>query len=156
MIADAKLLYEKKKLRDIQSISNQPHKWWKLVKETLGYATESSIPSLKSGNQTIEDSLSKAGLFNSYFVSHSNINTTNASLPPVDEIPAHSLRHINFTEEDTMLILKGLDPNKAIDQDGISPKLLKLCATEMAPSLTKLRQMSLQLGKFPDQWKCAN
>ena len=57
-----------------------------------------------------------------------------------------TLSNINFNEEDTLHILKSLDPKKAIGPDimdlyGISPRLFKL---------------SLQSGQFSDQWKCAN
>jgi len=156
MIADAKSTYEKRKVKEMQSLSNQPNKWWKLVKETLGYARDSSVPSIKYGNQTIENSQGKAEIFNSYFVSHSSIDTTNASLPPFDSAPDNSLSNIDFNEEDTLHILKSLDPNKAIGPDGISPRVLKICAQEIAPSLTRLFKLSLQSGKFPDQWKCAN
>ena len=52
--------------------------------------------------------------------------------------------------------LNNLDHTKASGPDQILGRLLKLTATEIAPSLTRLFNHSLQLGKMPRIWKQAN
>jgi hypothetical protein len=50
--------------------------------------------------------------------------------------------------------LKSLNITKA--SLGVPSKLLHACAEEIAPSLSKLFNMSLELGSFPEKWKDAN
>ena len=52
--------------------------------------------------------------------------------------------------------LRQLDVNKAAGSDGIPSRLLKETAEQIAPSLTKLFNKSLQLGVVPSDWKLAN
>ena len=54
------------------------------------------------------------------------------------------------------LILDHLDENKATGPDDISGRILKECARELTPSITKLCNISLSLGIFPQSWKLAN
>ena len=53
-------------------------------------------------------------------------------------------------------LLCNLNPNKACGPDGITPRILKECAHEIAPALTFIFQMSLDTGILPLDWKQAN
>ena len=55
-----------------------------------------------------------------------------------------------------MSVLQNIDTSKAIGPDGIPDVFLKNCAKELAPSFTKLLNISLQAGVFPNSWKIAN
>ena len=66
------------------------------------------------------------------------------------------LENILATEQDTSDILTILNPNKAYGPDGISPKLLKEAAPFITPVLTKIFNLSLSQGIFPDTWKRAD
>ena len=46
--------------------------------------------------------------------------------------------------------------NKASGPDNISGRILKECSREISPSLTVLFNLSLTLGKMPENWKLAN
>ncbi len=50
-------------------------------------------------------------------------------------------------------LLVALDPTKASGRDGISAKMLKSTAYSIAPSLTKLFNLSLTTGSLPSAWK---
>ena len=52
-------------------------------------------------------------------------------------------------------ILLKLDPNKAADIYGISPKFVRFSAKESYLKLTKIFNLSLKLGKFPTLLKTA-
>jgi hypothetical protein len=156
-VRKAKLLYEEKINSNLKNYyMTKPKLWWKKVKQVLGYAQDTSIPTLVVDNHTISDSIGKAQAFNEYFSSHSNINTTNASLPEERFTCNTSLSDINITENEVTDILQSLDPNKSVGPDGINPRLLKICSKQLSPSLTKLINMSIQKGIFPDCWKVAN
>ena len=57
----------------------------------------------------------------------------------------------NFVKEE----LSKLDDAKSVRLDGISPKLLCLGATAIAPSITWILNLSITTCTFPDVWKVA-
>jgi len=59
------------------SCKTNPKSWWHTVKQLLGYAQDTTIPTLLINNESVTDSLGKADYFNHFFASHSNIDTTN-------------------------------------------------------------------------------
>ena len=59
-------------------------------------------------------------------------------------------------EQEVASILNTLDTKKATGSDEIPVKLLKETASVITPSLCKLFNKSLQLGKIPRDWKLAN
>ena len=66
------------------------------------------------------------------------------------------LSNIVLTEFEVAEVLRYLDPQKACGPDGIPSRLLVELADEIAPSLSKLLNMSLSLGVVPSKWKLAN
>ena len=46
--------------------------------------------------------------------------------------------------------VKSLGTSKATDLDGLSPKILKLFADTVAPTVTNIINLSIQEGQFPD------
>ena len=66
------------------------------------------------------------------------------------------LSKIHISEEGVRKLLKGLNPNKACGPDGISPRVLKELADEVAPILTLLFRTSMDTGTVPEDWRSAN
>ena len=56
-------------------------------------------------------------------------------------------------EDDVADILANLDTGKATGIDGISARMLKAVSFTIAPSLTKLFNLSLSNGTIPSEWK---
>ena len=54
------------------------------------------------------------------------------------------------------ILLLHLDTIKAVGPDGIPPIVLKSCAPELAPVLSKLFNKSLNSGSCPSSWKKAD
>ena len=108
------------------------------------------------GNYYIQENEEKVNFINNFFLSHNNLDTSNAVLPP--EIPAQNegISHIEATEDDIEDLIKALDSNKATGPDGVSPKLIKEAGKSLVPSLTKLINLSLRTSLVPSQWKKAN
>jgi hypothetical protein len=96
--------------------------WWRTVKSLLGKGSFRSLPPMKFNNTFITDDKQKASVFNDFFLSHSNIDTSNAHLPAGDDIE-EKLVSITVTEQEVYDILKSLDTSKATGPDGVSPKL---------------------------------
>jgi len=114
--------------------------WWKTAKEVLGFVKDSSIPCLKDKDEVITDSLGKAELLNKSFASFSNIDTNSASRPNIAKfpLPFASLDEVVVCESEVLDVLEALNTSKSSGPDGISPRLLNMCAAELSPSLTKL------------------
>ena len=70
---------------------------------------------------------------------------------PVDD----SFEFTAITETDVLSIIRNLRNTKSVGLDDISVFVLKLCATEIAPSIAYLINFSLKSGTFPTQWKRA-
>ena len=62
---------------------------------------------------------------------------------------------ITTTSEGIAKLLLNLNPSKAPGPDEIKPRVLKELATEIAPILTIIFQISLESGVVPSDWKTA-
>ena len=95
-------------------------------------------------------------MFTIFFISNSNLHTTNATLPPIHYETESRINSIKCCEQKHCDILKSLDPNKASGADGISPRMLQYTASSICPSLTRLFNISLEQKIYPSVWKNAN
>ena len=66
------------------------------------------------------------------------------------------LSPITVTENCVLKLFLGLKPHKAAGPDKVPTRLLKLCAKELAPGMTKIYQLSLDSGTLPADWKIAD
>ena len=77
--------------------------------------------------------------------------------PPADPSPSSdndpSLDEMNCTISQVEQLLQGLEASKACGLDKISAQMLKHTASSIAPSVTKLFDLSIRMGKIPDKWK---
>ena len=145
------------KLRsDLNNSSRSSKCWWRTVKHFMNKNHSTTVPSLIHDGKHIPDSLSKAEIFNSFFLEQSKVDSSSASLPEITDSPVSSLDSITISETEVLDVLLSLDTSKASGPDGISAKLLKEAAPAISPSLTKLFNTSLANKKFPLAWKQAN
>ncbi|CAH2239422.1 jg7296, partial [Pararge aegeria aegeria] len=78
----------------------------------------------------------------------------NRLLPYLQEIiPTHEIR---IRQCEVLKVLRNLDVNKASGPDGIPAVVLKTCAPELSPILTRLYRLSLKTTQVPKAWKIAN
>ena len=63
---------------------------------------------------------------------------------------------IQVTTPGVFKLLNNLDAKKSSGPDDISPRVLKECASELAPVLTFLFNQSLATGIVPADWRDAN
>ena len=66
------------------------------------------------------------------------------------------LSHVTTTEREIRDLFSCLDVSKACGPDGISNKIIKICADGLAGAFAKLVNLSFSVGFFPDKWKVAN
>jgi len=142
-------------LTDSLKDSKNSKAWWRTVKHLLGKGSYRSLPPMELNDTYLTNNQDKASAFNDFFLSHSNIDTSNARLPP-DNFIEEKLASIDISHQDVLDQLRCIDPSKATGPDGISPKLLFEAGHTIVPSLTKLFNMCLSSCTVPQMWKYAN
>ncbi len=60
-----------------------------------------------------------------------------------------------ITESETQRALEAPNPNKGAGPDGLFPKTLKTLSPNIAPSLPRIFNLSLQTSHIPDDWRHA-
>ena len=135
-------------------------KIWKAVNEVSSRKTKSSSPQcivVDGVEHTTPASI--ASVLNCYFssIGRSLANKISAAaMFPVRS--ATMLQSFSLDEVDEKTVLKhllSLKTNKAIGLDNISARLLKYGARAICPSITKLLNLSIRTGNFPEIWKCS-
>ena len=125
-------------------------KWWGIVKSLYGQKIQGTIPPLVEGPRTIFDTKEKAELFNEYFASQSSLDDSMAELPSEIEYFQSSriLSHVTTTESEIRDLFRCLDASEACGPDGISNKIIKICAHGFSRAFTKLVNISYSVRFF--------
>ena len=119
------------KLKDNTNFN--PKMWWKIAKSFLGCNYDNHYPPIKDGNTVHFDDQCKAEAFNSFFLKHSNIDTSHAHLPDPIRHTNNELTNIKITESDVIELLKCIDISKSTGPDAISPRMLKEAGKSISP-----------------------
>ena len=77
-------------------------------------------------------------------------------MPPTTRRVRNDISNIIITTEGTEKLLKNINTSKAVGPDNIPNRILRECATELAPSITNIFQRSLDSGCLPPDWTAAN
>ena len=107
----------KNSLTDSLADNKNSKVWWRTVTSLLGKGSFRSLPIMKDNNKNLIGSKEKADAFNNFFLSHSNIDTSNAQLPPEENCEA-KLVSVKASEQEVLDLLMSLDTSKATGPDG--------------------------------------
>ena len=134
--------------------------FWKAIKYIN--KKESTVPTLKDDSsetpKVAHSNSEKADMLNSFFArcfNHALPPLSLESLPVAKITDSELLLDLLCTEEEVCGYLQSLDTTKATGSDGLSAKMLKETATSITPAVTKLFNISLQVGELPAEWKHA-
>ena len=127
--------------------------FWSFVKSLKN--DSSGIPALKNQGVLISDNIQKAELLNDQFSSVFS-NEDLSSLPQALPCMFPSIPDIVIVPDGIEKLLLNLQANKAPGPDGITPRILKETAAEIAPILSIIFQRSLDTCQLPSDWKLAN
>jgi len=137
---------------DMVSDVTDRNKLWRLIKSKKCDST--GVSPLKKEGLTYSDSRDKAELLNDQFCSVFTKEDL-ATTPDLGSGSYPSAPDIVVSVPGVAKLLQNLNPNKASGPDGISCRLLKMVANEVAPALTVLYNKSLETGIIPQAWKHA-
>ena len=142
---------------------NQPKKMWETLKEISGLGTKSreglKVEEIKVGGEKFTNKQDIADKFNFYFTS---IGKEKANLLPESKkdfksfLPPSNPNSFVLLPTDpieVLEILESLTNKSSKDANGISGSLLKSVATEIAPVLSFVYNLSFEKGHFPQSWK---
>ena len=119
--------------------------FWKAVK--LINKQDTSIPALWDGSASVTSNIAKAELLNSYFYECFNHLFPPLNNPtPLD--PQTCPASILCTEEQVTELLRSLETTKSTGLDGVSALMFRQTAFSIAPSLTKLLNLSITTSSF--------
>ena len=106
---------------------------------------------MTNGNDTVTGGPEIASCFNEYFYS---VFTKDDSQPQQPEfVSSFSTESISFSVSDVFNIMSTLNTTKATGIDGISPVLLKSCASSLSTPVHTLFLLSITRGTLPKEWK---
>ena len=150
------MLHTDKKLffNNLNATNNK--QFWKTMKYLR--KEQSSVPVLSHAGCTANNDKDKTSMLNNFFS-----QCFNKELPPLtshdclgfttpDECPERVL----CSEEEVAQLLQSIDVSKSNGPDKISGRMLKATALSIAPSITKLFNLSIKLGCVPQTWKLSN
>ncbi|XP_063829236.1 uncharacterized protein LOC135078639 [Ostrinia nubilalis] len=130
--------------------------FWSLAKAIQSNFCRPSLPPLLEPDGSLAHSAEeKANLFATLFADNSRLDVagkTPPSLPPASS----TMREVRIRQREVLNVLRSLDVNKASGPDGIPAIVLRNCAPELSPILTRLYRLSLETGLVPKSWKLAN
>ena len=129
------------------------HSWWSRLKSAAGWTTHEQIPPLQVDGNLFVSAKDRAEALNSVFAKQCSAPAT--TLSPSSLSPSTSFTFQAFPEDSIANELLCLNVRKATGLDGISSRLLRECAHQIARPLTHIFNLSLLTGVFPSQWKVA-
>ena len=132
-----------------------PKKLWKYVKSKLK-VKPAIAPLIDKNKKKTKNEQQQAEVLSDFFAEVLEVEP-GGELPHLDDRPliTQPLNTINITKEETMKMLKGLNPSKSSGPDEIHPRVLKEMAEVIAEPITRLYRNSLSMGIMPQEWKTA-
>ena len=126
-----------------EHLADYPANAWNDIKKLTG------LPP-KNSNKPTDISFNPDDL-NSFFVRFEKTDITSPTPPG----PNPSAPTLNITEDAVVKQLKRLNSRKGAGPDGLLPKVIKMCADQLTPVITRLFKISLDSGTTPKIWKTA-
>ena len=138
---------------------------WKIIKSISGMVNQSKrVNSLRVEGRINEDTAEMTSEFNSHFTSvadklRSLLPQTNFDMSKlINFVRSKKDNNVLFsippiTESKVIGCLKSISLHKACSINKLSPRMLKLAAPIIAPSIAKLINHSFNTASFPQHWK---
>ena len=152
IIRRVKRAFIKRKCADL-SDSNNTKILWSLSKSISNNFSNSLIPPLILPDNSIATSpIQKCLAFSNIFRNNSTLDDSNAP-PPPNPPPSRPMPLPIFSTRRVHCVLSKLDVTKAYGSDGIPPRVLRECASELSPVFSRLFRIIFKSKNFPKSWK---
>jgi len=135
------------------TLGQNPKRFWTLLKDRS--KSKSSPDIITHEGQDITEPNAKSTIFNTYFQSVFSTHHT-TEYPKIHKHQDPNLENVILTESEILKELKNINPTKAPGPDGLSSRVLKEAAAEIAKPITTIYNKTIQEGIIPKEWKRAN
>ena len=158
-VKKAKVRYYSNKFKNI---SGNPKLIWQNIRSETGLGKsikQESIEKIVINNETVTNAIEIADNFNNFFASIGKktvekVNSTEKSfkdyLPPA---ACNSLMFIPTDPVEVLEIIETMSNKESQDSRGISCKLLRFVAVQIAAPLAHIYNLCIENGTFPSSWK---
>ena len=137
----------------MRDFKDNPKRYWSFVKSLKSAAHVS--PVLEHGGRVYKSDEERANCLNECF-SRKFCDPAVHSLPDPPLFDAPGLNCFSVSRERIVQLLRELCPHKACGPDGLSARIMRECADELAVPIHIICQLSVRSGIFPTVWKQAN
>ena len=141
-----------KGILNAENLRTAPKKFWSFIAHKR--KDQSGIPPLQTDGKTISNNREKADLLNTHY--GSIFTKDDPTINPVLSNPLPDMPRFEIHSSGVLKLLKELEPHKACGPDKIPTYILRECAEEIAPLLTKIFTQSIEEGDLPEDWLSAN
>ena len=130
-----------------------PKRYWSFIKalKSSGHVS----PVLECNGELVKDAAAKANCLNKCFAAKFSAPYT-AALPEAPTLQSPGLSSFYVPPGRVAQLLRELSPHKACGPDGLSARILRECAEELAIPLDIICRLSVRSGVFPSIWKRTN
>ena len=156
LIVTAKENNQKKMAEKLDNPFTAPKAYWSILNNFIGKRKTPNIPPLIVNDFLVSYFTTKANLFSNFFVSQCSPVVNSSALPNFCYKTQKRISLAEIKEDDLLLIIKNLNPNKAHEWDNVSIRMMQLCGNTTVKTLKYLFESSLTAGIFPEDWKKAN
>ena len=126
--------------------------FWRFIKNAR--QNFAGVAPLKTVKGIATSAIEKASVLNAQF--QSVFTQEDCSSVPIQQGGYPEMAAIDVTVPGVEKLLSDLNVQKAPGPDGLIPKVLKECASSIAPILTIIYRKSISTGQLPDDWLTAN
>ena len=137
----------------VRDFKDNPKRYWSFVKAITSSAQVS--PVLECDGRQYRGDEERANCLNACFARKFSDPTVGA-LPAAPDLSAPGLDRFTVPRGRVAQLLRELSPHKACGPDGLSARILRECADELAVPLQIICEMSVACGSFPSFWRRAN
>ena len=125
MVEDAKHKYFSNTGARLANCSNNRKAYWSLINKILNKGKTPEIPPLLENDTFVFDLVTKAEIFNDYFLLQCSTLNTESDIPQNSTFNIAKLSTISITDEKILKIIRSLKPNKAHGWDNVSVRMIK-------------------------------
>ena len=155
-IVEGKLAYLDNLGKDLNESNSTSKNYWKIIHRVMNKSRAPKIPPILDMGNFILNCSDKARLFNEFFAKQCTLLLNDSVLPEFHYITDERIDNVNITDDDILLLIRKLNPNKASGSDGISGQMLLICDDSVVPPLRIIFQNILSTSVYPDLWKVAD
>ena len=146
-ITNSKLAYYRRIASKFNDPNSAPKTYWSILKLFVNGKKIPLIPAILFNDQLVTNFSEKTNLFNEFFTQQCNTIENDSTLP--NDLVFETTERISsfdISKDEITKIIRSFDPNKAHGHDGISIRMLKLCASSISkPSPLLFKQLRKQM-----------